>query len=143
MNDAAGSADALRVRCEDEVFALHRFFQDWYLGTVEDPNGEAFSRVSEVLAEEFHLVTPEGKMLGRSEILAALRGAYGSKSADFRIRTERCHFRVGGRGIGVVTYEEWHDEGGNSKGRLATAIFQDRADAPHGVRWVHVHETWL
>lgn len=143
MNDAAGSADALRVRCEDEVFELHRFFQEWYLGEVDDPNGEAFGRVSEVLAEEFHIVTPEGKMLGRSEILTAVRGGHGSKPADFRIRTEKCHFRAGGRGIGVVTYEEWHDEGGKSQGRLSTAVFQDRADAPNGVRWVHVHETWL
>lgn len=143
MNDAAGSAEALRVRCEDEVFELHRFFQEWYLGEVDDPNGEAFGRVSEVLAEDFHIVTPEGKMLGRSEILTAVRGAHGSKSADFRIRTEKCHFRAGGRGIGVVTYEEWHDEGGKSRGRLSTAVFQDRADAPNGVRWVHVHETWL
>ena len=146
MSDDAGSINALRMRCEDEVIALHRFFQAWYRGEIEDPHGEAFSRVSEVLSEEFHIVTPDGEMLSRSDIMTRIRRGYGSKPADFRIRTEKCHFRVGGRGIGVVTYEEWHDEsgeGGPSQGRLSTAVFQDRADAPHGVRWVHVHETWL
>lgn len=134
--------EALRARCEDEVLELHRFFQAWYRGEI-DADGEAFGRVSEVLAEGFHLVSPEGEMVARSDILAAIRRSHASKPADFVIRTERCHFRAGGRGLGVVTYEEWHEEEGKSRGRISTAVLQDRADAPQGVEWVHVHETWL
>jgi hypothetical protein len=142
MSGAPIPTEALRARCEDEVFELHRFFQGWYRGEV-DAGGEAFSRVSDVLGEGFHLISPDGTKVGRSDLLASIRGAHGSKPADFVIRTEDCHFRAGGRGLGVVTYEEWHEEGGTRRGRVSTAVFQDRADAPQGVEWVHVHETWL
>lgn len=133
---------ALRARCEDEVVELHRFFQDWYRGTI-DAGGEAFARMSDVLAEGFHLIGPDGALVGRGEILAAVRGAHGSRGSEFTIRTGECRFRAGGRGLGVVTYEEWHEEGHSRRGRISTAVFQDRADAPNGVEWVHVHETWL
>lgn len=132
----------LRARCEDEVVGLHRFFQEWYRGEI-DPAGEGFSRMSDVLAEGFHLISADGRLVGRSEILASVRGAHGSKSQDFAIRTGECHFRIGSRRMGVVFYEEWHEEGGERRGRISTAVFQDRADAPNGVEWVHVHETWL
>lgn len=134
--------EALRARCEDEVLELHRFFQAWYRGEIA-ADGEAFARVSEVLAEGFHRISPEGDLVGRSEVLTAIRGSHASRSPELVIRIERCQFRAGGRGLGVVTYEEWHEEGDESRGRIATAILQDRADAPQGVEWVHVHETWL
>lgn len=133
---------ALRARCEDEVVDLHRFFQAWYRGEI-DPDGGGFSRLSDVLAEGFHMVSPDGEVIGRGEILSALRAAHGSKVADFVIRTDECRFRSGSRRLGVVTYEEWQEEGGTRRGRIATAVLQDRADAPNGVEWVHVHQTWL
>lgn len=142
MSEMPVPTEALRARCEDEVVELHRFFQAWYRGEI-DADGEAFGRVSEVLAEGFHRISPEGAMVPRSEILASIRRAHGSKPADFVIRTERCQFRAGSRRLGVVTYEEWHEEGGESRGRISTAVLQDRADTPQGVEWVHVHETWL
>lgn len=142
MNGSPIPTEALRARCEDEVLELHRFFQSWYRGEI-DLDGEAFARVSEVLAEGFHLISPEGAMVGRGDVLASIRRNHGTRDPDFVIRTERCHFRAGGRGLGVVTYEEWHDEDGESRGRISTAVLQDRADAPQGVEWLHVHETWL
>jgi hypothetical protein len=133
---------ALRARCEDEVLELHRFFGEWYRGD-HDLAGEAFSRASDVLAEGFHLISPEGVVTARGDVLGRLRAVHGSKGEGFEVRIENCSFRIGGRGLGVVTYEEWHDEAGASRGRLSTAVFQDRADAPNGVEWVHLHETWL
>lgn len=140
MNDV--QTTELRARCEDEVVGLHRFFQEWYRGEI-DAAGEGFSRMSDVLAEGFHLISTDGRLVGRSEILASVRGAHGSKPADFRIRTGECHFRVGSRRMGVVTYQEWHEEGGERRGRISTAVLHDRADAPNGVEWIHVHETWI
>lgn len=140
MNDV--QTTELRARCEDEVVGLHRFFQEWYRGEI-DAAGEGFSRMSDVLAEGFHLISPDGRLVGRSEILASVRRAHGSKSPEFAIRTGECHFRAGSRRLGVVTYEEWHEEGGERRGRVSTAVFHDRADAPNGVEWVHVHETWV
>jgi hypothetical protein len=140
MGEAPTSA--LRARCEDEVVELHRFFQAWFRGEI-DPDGSAFSRLSDVLAEGFHMVSADGEVVGRSEILASLRAAHGSKSSGLVIRIEDCRFRTGGGRLGVLTYQEWQQEGERSRGRIATAVFQDRGDAPNGVEWVHVHETWL
>ena len=133
---------ALRARCEDEVVDLHRFFQAWYRGEI-DPDDGGFSRLSDVLTEGFHMISPNGEVVGRSEILAAVRAAHGSEPADFRIRTEDCRFRTGGRRLGVVTFVEWQEAGGTRRGRIATAVLQDRSDAPNGVEWVPVHEPGL
>lgn len=133
---------ALRARCEDEVVELHRFFEAWYRGEI-DLEGEGISRLSDVLSEGFHRISPEGTLGSRSEVLTAVRAAHGSKPPGFRIRTGQVQFRIGSRRVGVVTYEEWHEEAGERRGRVSTAVFQDRADAPHGVEWVHVQETWL
>lgn len=132
---------ALRARCEDEVVELHRFFQEWYRGEI-DLEDEGLSRLSDVLSESFHRISPDGRLVSRSEILASVRAAHGSKPPGFEIRTGEVQFRIGGRRVGVVTYEEWHEEGLDRRGRVSTAVFQDRPDAPNGVEWVHVHETW-
>lgn len=131
-----------RGRCEDEVVDLHRFFERWYRGE-PDAHGEEFARVSDVLAEDFRMVTPEGAVVARSELLAGIRGGHGSKE-DFRIRIENLVYRMGVRGgVAVVTYEEWQEEGGEDRGRVSTAVLHERPDAPNGVEWLHVHETWL
>jgi hypothetical protein len=133
---------ALRARCEDEVYGLHRFFETWLRGEI-DADGEGFARASDVLNEGFHRISPSGDVVARHDVLSALRASHGTKPADFVIRIEDCRFRTGGRRLGVVTYEEWHEEGGERQGRIATAVLQDRADAPNGVEWVHLQETWL
>ena len=53
MSDAPTSA--LRARCEDEVTDLHRFFGGWLRGEI-DPDSGGLSRMSDVLAEGFHMI---------------------------------------------------------------------------------------
>jgi hypothetical protein len=43
----------------------------------------------------------------------------------------------------LVTYEEWQQSGDQTTARLSTALFRDKPDAPNGLEWLHVHETWL
>jgi len=140
MNDT--SAGSLRDRCETEVLELHRFFERWYLGE-PDPHGEDFSRLSDVLTEDFRMVDPDGALVARSDLLTGIRASHGSKPEGFHIAIENLYYRMLGRGLAAVTYEEWHEEGGRRRGRLSTAIFREHADVPNGVEWVHVHETWL
>lgn len=144
MTEAHSSA--LRGRCEDEIVELHRFFQAWLRGEI-DPDGDGFSRLGDALAVDFHRVSADGAIAGRSEVLAEVREGHGSKPPDFAIRAEGFRFRAGSRRLAVVTYEEWHEPGGPhaapGAGRISTAVFQDRADAPNGVEWVHLHETFL
>lgn len=136
------TAESLRDRCETEVLELHRFFERWYLGEC-DPHGEEFSRLSDVLTEDFRMVNPDGALVARSDLLAGIRGSFGSKREGFHIAIENVYYRLLGRGLAAVTYEEWHEEGRRRRGRLSTAIFREHGDVPNGVEWIHVHETWL
>jgi len=43
----------------------------------------------------------------------------------------------------LVMYEEWQKIEDKNKGRLSTAIFQKCENKFNGIKWLHVHETWL
>ena len=120
-------------RCFEEVARLHRFFQQWFRGEVAD-----MATCVESLAADFALVTPQGELLGKAEILEAIRGHHGRECSDFTIETvgRRCD-RVGG--VHLVTYEE-HQRGVRSTTRVSTAALTEEAGL---FLWHRVHETWL
>lgn len=133
-------------RCREEVRELHTFFEDWFTAKVE-PSEQVYARFVDVLSEGFQIVSPSGGISARTELIEQLRAAHGSRSTGtFRIWTE--HFR-GKRldgGFFLANYEEWQEVEENTRGRLSSALFQrvpDGPDAPNGVQWLHVHETWL
>ena len=43
----------------------------------------------------------------------------------------------------IATYEEWQRWSGGSNARTSTVVFTIDSGARHGLRWKHVHETWL
>jgi len=133
---------SLRDRCETEIVDLHRFFERWYRGELE-LTSEDFARVSDVLTEDFRMINPDGEVVARSELLTGLRRNHGTRSDDFQIRVENVSYRMVGRTAAAVTYEEWHEEGGRTRGRVSTAILREHSSTPNGVEWLHVHETWL
>ncbi len=143
---AVASEDAMQARCEKEVLELHRFFQDWFNGVLE-PTDEDFARFRDVMAEGFVIVTPGGSLREREALVSRLRSAHGSWRRDGQpagrlwIENVRFHRREGA--LALVTYEEWQETGDGTRGRLSTALFRPREDAPNGVEWLHVHETWL
>jgi hypothetical protein len=129
--------------CEEEILGLHRFFERWFSGAADL---EDLARLSGVLSERFLMVTPEGETLDRRSLVAALHqrhGCYAQPRRAFRIaiRDIRERFRSGGHCL--VTYEEWQEVDGHARGRVSSALFRERSDAPHGVEWIHLHETWL
>lgn len=130
-------------QCEDEVLGLHRFFERWFSGRC-DP--EEIGRLSGVLSERFLMVTTAGETFDRRSLVASLYQRHGSQPPPagayaIEIRNLKERFRAGGHCL--VTYEEWQQVDGESRGRLSSALFRERSDAPHGVEWVHLHETWL
>ena len=44
--------------------------------------------------------------------------------------------------LALATYEEWQEIDGKINARLSTVLLRAKADAPNGVEWLHVHETW-
>lgn len=125
---------------EKEVGELHRFFQDWYRGELED---EAFRRFSGVMGEGFTIILPDARVLPRQEIIDAVRSQKGS-DAQAELWIENVRLVHSEAEFLVATYEEWQGRAGHqARGRLSTVVFTRDEDAPNGLIWRHVHETWL
>lgn len=126
-----------------ELRELHQFFQGWGEGALADTD-ETFRRLSSVLADDFELVTPEGRVIAKDPLLEGLRSSHGARRGrGYRIRIENERARSIGEGLHLVVYEEWQELEGEARGRLSTAVLRSRAGTPNGVEWLHVHETWL
>lgn len=132
-------AQDLAERGEREITELHQFFQDWYRGS----EAADFQRFDQVLAEGFSIILPDGRILERAVIVDAVRGQHDSDSqAELEIRNVRLH-KIH-RNTAIFTYEEWQGRQGRSpRGRLSTVVFAGDQQAPNGLVWLHVHETWL
>jgi hypothetical protein len=128
-------------RCHTEIIELHDFFQQWLTGFLARDD-DAFRRVSRVLGEGFVLITPDGTREERAPLLDRLRAAHDTRR-DLRMWIEgfRVHHREGD--LLIATYEEWQETGGATTARLSTAVFRAKEGVPHGVEWLHVHETWM
>jgi hypothetical protein len=124
-----------------EVEALHRFFEEWIGGT-DAPSGAGLDRFEGALAEGFAYVTTSGTLLDRDAIIAFVREARGAQPG-LRIGIEQprllhaCEHHV------VAVYQEWQEAGEERSGRASTVVFERDTSAANGVRWLHVHETWI
>ena len=138
--DSTPDGDVER-RCRDEIVALHDFFEAWLSGTRPDTD-RSFDRVRQALASDFQLIHPEGRWMTRTDILDGLRTNHGSQP-DLTIEIRNVRVLDGGETLIVATYEEWQTSDEATDGRQSTVVFARDADAPHGLRWQHVHETWI
>lgn len=124
--------------CEREIEGLHAVFESWFA----DGDGE-MDRARRALGPDFEMVTPEGELRPREAVLSGIRSTEGSHDPAFAIEIrnvavvdcegDRC----------LVRYEEHQSGGGVKTARVSTALFAPDPDAPEGVRWVHLQETWL
>lgn len=124
-----------------EIQALHQFFQDWFTGSIAETEAN-FARVTSVLHPHFCLVAPDGQLSDRATVLRWIWKGYGTRP-DFQLWAEQTVLRHRTNQLALATYEEWQQTPGSQTVRLSSALFQRRLDAPHGVEWLHVHETWL
>lgn len=127
--------------CRREVIDLHAFFQDWFQGDLPATD-QAFERFSAALAPGFEFVTTSGGVRTRDETLAGVRGAHAS-DAETRIWTKNERVTPLADGLHLVVYEEWQVRAGEERARISTAIMRENEEAPGGLEWLHVHETWI
>jgi hypothetical protein len=94
------------------------------------------------LAPEFSLITLDGHVIERIQLLALMRSEYGTKP-DIKIRVENCHLRFANDNIFVVIYEEHGMLKKRKKASLITAILQNNQRQKNGLDWIHIHEVEL
>jgi len=134
---------SLEERCRAEVVELHRFLEVWSNAELP-PTEEAFARFGDVIAPSFLIIDPDGEILGREPIVDAIRQAHGRwTEAPGQIRIENFRLHQSGADYALATYEEWHEVGGETIGRLSSVLFGPNAQAPQGLEWLHLHEVWI
>lgn len=137
--------------CGREISELHDLFVRWYCGRA---SRGAFERVERALAPSFELVSPDGTVNDRADVLGAIRKEY-DRRAGFDIEIRNVEPVHAGEEHTLVRYEEWHvPAAGAETGRHSTALFgpvesgSGAADAPADgtrprARWLYLQETWL
>ena len=126
---------------EDEIVALHRFFEDWFNARLPQTE-DAFKSMDQVMGEEFIIVMPDGRSVGRNPLLELLYKAHG-KRVGIKIWIEDVRPIIQEGGLTVAEYQEWQTEDGETTSRVSTAVFRDAPETPNGQSWLRVHETWI
>lgn len=124
-----------------EVRRLHDVIEAWFLAETDD-----LAPFSDALADEFHIVSPSGVTRSKTDIVASMadaRGRYADATPPFEVRIENATVRVEAGASWLVTYEEHQRVDGDWEVRTSSVLLRERADAPAGIEWVHLHETWL
>ncbi|QIG48491.1 DUF4440 domain-containing protein [Nordella sp. HKS 07] len=119
-----------------EVVELHAFFVEAFTGRDRD-----FSRAELALAPDMLMVTPEGRRVTRTQIMAGLVNA--KARADFRITISDIRpVSETEQGVLLQYVEEQYRDGETSQ-RVSVALFEAVPGAPCGVLWHYLQETWI
>jgi hypothetical protein len=141
----SGNEDSdLTTAAITEVEALHVFFVAWLGGTAE--RTEAGFAPARALSADLTFIGPEGEMADGPGLVSRLKDAHGrfaDSEPPFSIRIANARARPLSDDLCLVTYEEWQELRGETNGRISSALMRRNANAPNGVEWVHVQETWL
>lgn len=119
-----------------EVIELHARFVDNFTGRSRD-----FSRCAAVFSPELEMVTPEGRRCGHAEIMENLKNA--RARTDFRIVIHDIRPIRGDDSTILLQYVEEQYRDGETTRRLSVALFEAAREAPCGVRWRYLQETWI
>ena len=124
------------IRWSEEITELHEFFEDLFNGVVT-----SLDRVEVALAPDFTIVGPDGGESDRAATIAMLAAARNSRQLDMSTTAHRL-LHCSEEMI-VASYIEHHHVAEGDTRRLSTALFVPDSDAPNGVCWLRVHETWV
>lgn len=119
---------------EKEVRELHAFFERWFAGDAEPAELERL----DVLDDSFRMVGPDGRLQTADEVRSAIEDAHGRRSVKIEVRNVWVH-----PSAPVGMYEEWQTTDDEVTGRRSSAVMMSDPSARNGLRWVHLHETWL
>ncbi|MEQ8482689.1 MAG: hypothetical protein RIC18_18725 [Hoeflea sp.] len=127
-------------RAKAEVINRHKFFVEWFTGRAPEAEMEASARA---FASDMRMVEPDGSMIGADQVKAMLKGARGKRSVGFEIRVDLIEAHLVGSDAALVVYDEHQVVDGQKSARRSSALFSADKDAPEGVVWRHLQETWI
>ena len=140
---SATSVETERVRAEVE--RLHAIIEELLSRAATDDGSrdETLAAFVRSHSPDFTLTEPGGHTLRWAEVRAMIEAARGA-APGLRITIEDVRVVVTASEHVVATYREVHERPeGDTLTRAATAVFERDADAVHGLRWRHLHETWV
>lgn len=127
---------SLAAAAAQEVVELHAYIVERFTGRSRD-----FSRCETAFSSKFEMVTPEGRLVTRAQILERFERA--TARADFRITISDIVAIREDAGSVLLRYIEEQYRDGETTRRLSIALFETRSDAPFGVAWRYLQETWI
>ena len=122
---------------EWEVRRLHEVIEAWLRGETDD-----LAPFAEALAPEFELISPDGIVSDREAGLTGLREGHGD-DPELAIAIRNVEHRTTDGNWHLVRCEGHQSIDGESTGRVSSAVLEERTDAPAGLSWIHLQETWL
>lgn len=124
--------DELKDAVRHEIVGLHVEFERWFRGV-----SQSLEPVEAALAPGFTIVSPQGSVVDRPTLMAALQGS--ERPREIAIRIEDVVVRRDSPESVLATYTEWHDLPAFTTTRQSSVLFS-RTES--GLQWEHVHETW-
>ena len=130
----------LITRAQAEVVNRHHFFVEWFTGRASEAELEASLRA---FAPDMVMIEPDANTIGRDDVVVMVSNAHGKRPADFEIRVDMISARLIGSDTVAVVYDEHQVIAGEKSGRRSSAVFSADPEAPEGVVWRHLQETWI
>jgi hypothetical protein len=127
---------SLAERAAAEVRAMHETFVELFTSRSRD-----YARCAAALAPDFWMIGPDGLCLKRSRVLKGIAAA--AAPPDFRISIEGIKVVAEFPDSVLLHYIEEQYRNPKTTRRLSTALFTADAEAPQGVVWRYLHETWM
>jgi hypothetical protein len=127
---------SLAAAAAREVVELHAYFVEVFTGRLRD-----FSRCEAAFSPRLEMVTPEGRLVTRAQVLEGLKRA--TARADFRITIHDIAAVREDAGSVLLRYIEEQYRDGETTRRLSIALFETASTAPCGVAWRYLQETWI
>jgi len=132
--------DLQTQQVHDEIIDLHRFFVDWFHGTIDRETLEPLFLSH--LADDFTMISPDGNILGREQLGHIFTQTYGTNKAfkiEIRdIKTIRKMDR-----FFFVSYTEWQYGARASSQSQNARVSSVLIEIGTPLLWHYIHETWL
>lgn len=124
--------------CRAEIEQHFQFMTRWQSGELDE---DAFARQEKVSAPEFKIVGPNGQVIDRDGVISQLYDSKGTMEApETDIEDVELVKDLGE--YALVRYKAVRD-GDERSDTIETVLFRDDEDAPGGLVWVDLHETYV